>query len=196
MSMLSRLKVPVFTAGGMPKIDPGAYSLSVRGLTDAPDRFSLEEIKTWTATTVNARLTSVSGWSVRADWHGVLWRDFLPIARPLPQATHVTFVSLGEGYETTVSLSDLDHPRVVMAWAVGQEPLEPEYGGPLRMIIPNLYGYKSAKWLTRIEFVDSMQGGFWEDRGYSESGTIEPGVTLDCNTGQQRPISGGEVLDF
>jgi DMSO/TMAO reductase YedYZ molybdopterin-dependent catalytic subunit len=65
------------------------------------------------------------------------------------------------------------------------------------MVIPHLYGYKSAKWLGTIEFCDSMRGGYWEDRGYSRSGIIEQGHTLDMNTGGQSVyISGGEVLDF
>ena len=71
---------------------------------------------------------------------------------------------MGGGYSTTVSLSDLDHPKVLLVYGLEGEALERAYGGPLRMVIPQLYGYQSAKWLSRIEIVDSMRGGYWEDR--------------------------------
>jgi DMSO/TMAO reductase YedYZ molybdopterin-dependent catalytic subunit len=196
VSILSRLKVPSFTAGGVPDIDEALFRLQVEGLVQEPLAFSLEEIKGLPMSTVDARLTSVSGWSVRAHWQGVRWRDFLDALALLPEANHATFISLGEGYGTTVSLEALDHPRVLLVYSVDEEPLEVEYGGPLRMVIPHLYGYKSAKWLGKIEFTDSMQGGYWEDRGYSRSGIIAPGTTLDINTRVRRPIKGGEVIDF
>ena len=196
MSILSELKVPIFGAGGIPNKDGTDFQLTVEGLVRDPMVFSLEKIKELPLGTVNARLTSVSAWSVRADWQGVLWRDFIKTVALLPEASHATFSSHGSIYKTTVSLKDLDHPRVLLVYAVNEEPLEWEYGGPLRMVIPHLYGYKSAKWLKKIEFTNAMHGGFWEDRGYSRSGVIEPGTTLDINTGRKRNIKGGEILDF
>jgi len=196
LSILSKLKVPIFGAGGIPNRDETDFQLTVEGLVGEPMVFSLEKIKELPLSTVNARLTSVSAWSVRADWQGVLWRDFLKTVTPLPEASHATFSSHGSIYRTTVSLKDLDHPRVLLVYAVNEEPLEWEYGGPLRMVIPHLYGYKSAKWLKRIAFTNAMRGGFWEDRGYSRSGIIEPGTTLDINIGLKRDIKGGEILDF
>ena len=196
MSVLSRLGVPVFSAGGQPDIDIGRYVLAVGAMAQNAGQFSLEQIKGWPQSRIDARLTSVSGWSVRAVWEGILWRDFINISNPDPGARFAAFVSLGGGYDTTISLSDLDHGRVLLCHSVDGEPLEIEYGGPLRMIVPHLYGYKSAKWLGRIDFGTGMKGGYWEDRGYSRDGIIEPGVTLDMNTGQRRPIQGGEVVDF
>jgi len=196
MSILSELKVPVFGAGGMPAKDETNYNLTVEGQVKESITLSFEQIKELPSNTVNARFASVSGWSVRADWQGVLWKHFLDLVTLLPEASHATFSSHGSVYKTTVSLKDLNHPRVLLVYAVDGEPLEWEYGGPLRMVIPNLYGYKSAKWLKSIEFTDIMRGGFWEDRGYSRSGIIEPGTTLDINTGVRRNIRGGEILDF
>jgi DMSO/TMAO reductase YedYZ molybdopterin-dependent catalytic subunit len=196
MSILSRLKTPKFSAGGVPEVDESNFRLRVEGLVHPVLSVTLEEIKQWPKSAVSARLTSVSGFSVRATWEGVLWRDFIRLVHLLPEASHATFTSLGGGYSTTVSLSDLDHKRVLLVYGVEGEPLERAYGGPLRMVIPHLYGYKSAKWLSRIEMVDSMRGGYWEDRGYSRSGIIEAGTTLDVNTGVRKPISGGEVVDF
>jgi len=196
MSVLARLRVPAFEAGGMPEIDMAEYRLHVRGLVEEERSFTLEEIMALPASKVNARLTSVSGWSVRATWEGVLWRDFIRGLTVKRGASHAMFSSVGGSYETTVSLADLDHPRVLLVYAVEGESLEREYGGPLRMVIPNLYGYKSCKWLETITLTDSMKGGYWEDRGYTQSGVIEPGFTLDINTGTRRPISGGEVTEF
>jgi DMSO/TMAO reductase YedYZ molybdopterin-dependent catalytic subunit len=196
MSVLSRLRAPVFKAGGMPEIDTATYRLHVKGLVKEERSFTWEEIIALPASKVNARLTSVSGWSVRAIWEGVLWRDFFSAITLREEASHAAFSSFGGGYETAVSLADLDHPRVLLVYAVEGEPLEREYGGPLRMVIPHLYGYKSAKWLETITLTDTERGGYWEDRGYTESGIIEPGFTLDVNTKTRRPIPGGEVTEF
>ncbi|NIQ40387.1 MAG: molybdopterin-dependent oxidoreductase [Proteobacteria bacterium] len=196
MSNLDRLRVPVFKAGGMPDLDTQKYRLHVAGFVKKQRIFTWTEIKEFPRSAVNARLTSVSGWSVRATWEGILWRDFVGVVRPTKRATHATFSSVGGTYETTVALVDLDHPRVLLVYAVDGEPLEGEYGGPLRMVIPNLYGYKSCKWLETITLSDSMKGGYWEDRGYTRSGIIEQGTTLDLNTGRRRPIPGGEVTEF
>ena len=195
MSRLARLKVPVFLAEGKPRIDFETWRLRVEGLIEEPRVFSLAEIKALPFSRVDARLTSVSGWSVRAGWDGVLFSDFLKLLKLRPEANHVTFSSVG-GYDSTVALSDLIHPRVLLCYAVEGEPLEVEYGAPVRMIIPNLWGYKSVSCLGRIEFVSEMKGGFWEDRGYTREALIEPGYTLDINTRQHRQIKGGEIVEF
>ena len=196
MSILKDLGVPVFKAGGMPTIDLRTHVLSVGGLVEKEYGFSWKEILAMPRSIVDCRLTSVSGWSVRADWEGIKWNDFLKQISFRSEANHVRFNTMGGGYTTVVSCKDLEHPRVLLAYGVNGEPIEPEYGGPLRMVIPNLWGYKSCKWLGRIDFIDQMEGGYWEDRGYTRSGIIEPGLTLDVNTKTRRPISGGEILDF
>ncbi len=196
MSLLKDLRVPAFKAGGMPVIDLKNYYLLVGGLVQEEKHFSWQEILTMPRRQVNCRLTSVSGWSVRADWEGVKWNDFLRLISMEEGASHVRFTSVGGGYLTTASLRDLENPRVLLAYAVNGEPIEAEYGGPLRMVIPNLWGYKSCKWLGKIEFINQEAGGYWEDKGYTRSGLIEPGFTFDINTKARRPISGGEVTEF
>jgi DMSO/TMAO reductase YedYZ molybdopterin-dependent catalytic subunit len=196
MSILKDLGVPIFKAEGMPSIDLLTYRLSVKGLVTEERQFRWEEILTMPKSRVNCRLTSVSGWSVRVDWEGVQWSDFSKqISIPL-EASHIRFESVSGGYKTVVSLKDVENPRVLLTYGVNGEPIEPEYGGPLRMVIPNLWGYKSCKWLGRIDFIDQMEGGYWEDRGYSRSGVIEPGFTFDINTKTRRPIRGGEITEF
>jgi DMSO/TMAO reductase YedYZ molybdopterin-dependent catalytic subunit len=196
MSILKDLGVPVFKAGGMPTIDLSTYILSIEGLVQRGKYFSWREILAMPKSQINCRLTSVSGWSIRAEWEGIRWGDFLKQISIDSKAKYARFASVGEGYRTTIAVSDLEKPRVLLAYGVNGIPIEPEYGGPLRMVIPNLWGYKSCKWLGKIEFVDQMEGGYWEDRGYSRDGIIEPGFTLDINTKTQRPIIGGEVVEF
>jgi DMSO/TMAO reductase YedYZ molybdopterin-dependent catalytic subunit len=196
MSILKELGVPIFKAGGMPTIDLRTYTLSVGGLVEKDYRFSWQEILAMPKSKIDCRLTSVSGWSVRADWEGIQWNDFLKCISVHLEANHVRFSTVGGGYTTVVRCKDLENPRVLLAYGVNGAPIELEYGGPLRMVIPNLWGYKSCKWLGQVDFIEQMEGGYWEDRGYTRSGIIEPGFTLDVNTKTQRPIKGGEVTEF
>jgi DMSO/TMAO reductase YedYZ molybdopterin-dependent catalytic subunit len=196
MSILKDLGVPAFKAGGMPPIDIQTYVLSAGGLVEEERHFSWQEVLAMPKSKVNCRLTSVSGWSVRADWEGIRWSDFLREITVNAKANHVRFTTVGGGYSTVVNCKDLENPRILLAYGVNGEPIEPDYGGPLRMVIPNLWGYKSCKWLGRIDFIDQMEGGYWEDRGYTRSGRIEPGFTLDINTKTRRPIKGGGVTEF
>ncbi|MDR3591333.1 MAG: molybdopterin-dependent oxidoreductase [Negativicutes bacterium] len=196
MSMLKVLNTPVFAAEGVLHLEPKTLTLAVDGLAAGSRSFSLEQLKgEFPAETVNMRLTSVSGWSVRADWNGLLWHDFVRRVGPAESARYALFYS-GSEYTTCVLLSDLAASHSMLVWGVGGEPLEDEYGGPLRTVIPNLWGYKSCKWLTRISFVEKYVTGYWELRGYTHRGEIEPGETFDVNSQKYRAIPGGEVTQF
>jgi len=196
MSILNDLGVPIFKAGGMPTIDLVTYVLSAGGMVKEKRLFSWQDILAMPKSRVNCRLTSVSGWSVRADWEGIKWNDFLQEISVHAGANDVRFSTVGRSYTTVVSAIDLENPRALLVYGVNGDRIEPDYGGPLRMVIPNLWGYKSCKWLGEIDFIDQMEGGYWEDRGYTRSGIIEPGLTLDINTKTRRPIKGGEITEF
>lgn len=195
MSKMKELEVPVFQAEQIPPVDLSTYTLQVTGLVDEETHFSWKELQAMPHTEVDARLTSVSGWSVRLNWNGILWREFIKHVPVRSDATHVLFRSLGD-YTTGVPLSDLDHPRVLLVDGVDGEPIESEYGAPLRLMMPNLWGYKSCKWLAEIHFTDRMIPGFWETRGYSLDGEIEEHRTTDWNTQTQRHCGPGEVTEF
>jgi DMSO/TMAO reductase YedYZ molybdopterin-dependent catalytic subunit len=195
MTILKDLHTPIFAAEGVPDhTDVDGWAVALTGMI-APRTLAFADLRRLPNSTVNCRLTSVSGWSVRADWNGIAWRDFIAAFPPLPAATHANFLSPG-GYATAIPLATLDHPRVLLAWAVAGEPLEPDYGGPLRMVVPVLWGYKSCKWVCRIDFTDRMVPGYWETRGYTVHGAIEAGLTLDVNTRTRRMIKAGEVTEF
>ncbi len=195
MSILKKLGTPIFYAEGMPNIDINDYKLTVDGMIDNPMEFDLRTIKAMPKTIVDARLTSVSRWSVRAKWEGVLFSEFIKRFVLQKGVDYITFISV-TGYDTTVELKALLHPRVLLCYAVNGEDLEIEYGGPLRMFVPNKWGYKSVKALSVIRFTDKMQGGFWEDRGYSRIADIESCEIFDVNSQSYKYIQGGEVTEF
>lgn len=190
------MKPPVFYAEGVPEYDEKDWRLEVSGLVKAARHFSLHDLKAMRVSVINARLTSVSGWSYRADWEGVVFSDFLEHLDLKPDASHVTFVGLG-GYDSTVPLKATLHPHFMLCLGMNGEPLAREYGAPLRVICTHLWGYKSVKGLGKIIFGDTMKPGYWESRGYPLDGVITPGYTLDINSGQRRYIhGGGEVTEF
>jgi DMSO/TMAO reductase YedYZ molybdopterin-dependent catalytic subunit len=195
MSELKRLRTPVFAAEGVPSIEPSTFELIING-TGFNQKLSLPTLQTtFPFKRLNTRLTSVSGWSVRVSWDGILWDDFIHQLPPDTNAQFVLFTSIAD-YTTCVRLDNLTNSRAMLVWGVDGEALEAEYGGPLRMVIPHLWGYKSCKWLTGITFIKKYQAGYWETRGYSHEGTIEAGETLDVNTQKSRSIPGGEVINF
>ncbi|MDQ7823906.1 MAG: molybdopterin-dependent oxidoreductase [Candidatus Eremiobacteraeota bacterium] len=112
----------------------------------------------------------ITGWSVLdVTWEGVLWKDFLARIRLLPGGRFVRFISHG-GYSASFSLQELE--GAILADTLEGQPLAPERGGPLRLVAPELYGYKSVKGLRRIEITAARLLGFWELWGYGPSGKI------------------------
>jgi DMSO/TMAO reductase YedYZ molybdopterin-dependent catalytic subunit len=198
LSILKELETPIFYAEGIPRhLTAGNYVLAVDGLVPGgPRSFTFADLEAMPLTTVNARLTSVSGWTVRADWQGVRFTDFLTgLSVDLKTTTHVNFTSFGR-YTTCVPLEALRYEKVLVCYKVGGEYLELEYGGPVRIFIPHLWGYKSCKGLARMTFTDRTIPGYWETRGYPDRAEIEPGRILDINSGETRTISGGEIVEF
>ncbi|ADR19252.1 molybdopterin-dependent oxidoreductase [Calditerrivibrio nitroreducens] len=198
MGYLKNIKCPIFNAEGLkPKDLPPIeeYFIEIGGNTDKAGKYLLKDfLSNFEKRVVNCRLTSVSRFSVRANWGGVLWSDFMKWVGDVTYK-YVYFESYGK-YATVVEKEDMSNERILICNEVEGEPLEFAYGGPIRMVIPNLWGYKSCKWLKRIFFIDEYIVGFWESRGYDDRGLIEPCVLLDVNTGNFKKIKGGEVLEF
>ncbi len=161
---------PVLDLGIHPKIDPAGWSLRVFG--------AVEETVTWDWPGFQAQaqvrevtdIHCVTTWS-RFDnaWEGVATRTVLDAVRPLEAAAFVVLHS-HDGYTTNLPLADFAAANAILAHSWNGQPLSAEHGGPVRLIVPHLYLWKSAKWLQRIEFTTADKPGFWEERGYHERG--------------------------
>ena len=112
----------------------------------------------------------VTRWSVlNVKWEGISFVEIYKLAKPKLEAKHVMFKSYDD-YYTNVPLSYLLRENVILAFKLNDKPLPPEHGGPLRVLIPDLYVWKSAKWLKEIEFMTKNRMGYWETRGYHPIG--------------------------
>ncbi|MGE5335653.1 MAG: sulfite oxidase-like oxidoreductase [Nitrososphaerota archaeon] len=159
-------KWPVLTYEPTPKFDAQAYRFTVSGAVAEPFELTWDELLALPRVQLTSDFHCVTTWS-RFDnaWEGVHIREILQRAKPLPEAQFVMAHSF-TGYTTNMPLADLDDDDVLIAFTHDGQPLEPEHGGPVRLIVPKLYAYKSAKWLSGLEFMEKDRPGFWEVRGY------------------------------
>ena len=193
MPNLFDLNVPVFWAEGQPTIPASGYELSVGGLVERPVTLAIGRIRELAVDEVDCRLTSVTRWSVRAAWRGILMSRIVEMVNPRPEARFVRLTSFGGAYTTTVELADLGHPRAVFAVAANGEDLTVEYGGPVRAVFPQLWGYKSAKSVVAVDFLPAYESGYWEQRGYEGDARITATKLHDLNSRATRAHPGGEV---
>jgi DMSO/TMAO reductase YedYZ molybdopterin-dependent catalytic subunit len=197
MSKLKEMGTPVFWAEGHPgELRAEAWEVEVGGLVENPVTLTYEEILALPQVVVEARLTSVSGFSVGGLWGGVRLGDLFDVVQARAEASHVQFFSYGRVYSTSIPLEVARRERTLLAHAFEGEPLESDYGGPVRIVCPYLWGYKSAKSVIAITLVDRPIPGFWETRGYPDSAQIKPRRIFDVNSGTWRRIPGGEVTGF
>jgi len=145
---------------------PTDWKLKITGKVENPFELTWEEFLALPRTTMTADFHCVTTWS-RYDntWEGMHIREILQRARPLPSAKYVTAHSW-TGYTTNLPVADLNDDDVMIVIKHDSKDLEPDHGGPVRLIVPKLYAYKSAKWLDGLEFMEHDRPGFWEQRGY------------------------------
>jgi DMSO/TMAO reductase YedYZ molybdopterin-dependent catalytic subunit len=188
---------PAMWAEGHPgKLEAEGWEVSIGGSVESPVILTYEEILDLPQAVVDARLTSVSGFTFGGAWGGVRLSEVFSLVRPAPGASHVQFVSYREHYTTSIPLEVARRERTLLATTFDAEPLESDYGGPVRIFCPYLWGYKSAKSVIAIRLVDRSIPGFWETRGYPDSAQIKPRRIFDVNSGRMRRIPGGEVTGF
>jgi DMSO/TMAO reductase YedYZ molybdopterin-dependent catalytic subunit len=157
---------PVLHYGPIPKFDESEWDLTVDGLVEEPFTLSYAELKALPNVDVTADMHCVTGWSTLDNaWHGVSFKTLRDRAKPKPEAKWV-IAHCDYGYTSNLSLQAMDEEDVLVAWAHGGEDLTPEHGYPLRLVAPQRYAWKSAKWLRGLEFTDHNRRGFWEVRGY------------------------------
>lgn len=164
------LKWPVLHAGSVPRFDPAKWDFRVNGLVEEPVRFTWAEFHGLPQTEVVSDFHCVTRWS-RLDnhWKGVLFTDVLQRVKSKPGATHV-LVLAEEGYTSNVPLEDLERPDVLFAFEHDGAELPAEHGGPVRLVVPQLYAWKSVKWVRGMTLLDHDQLGFWERNGYHAYG--------------------------
>jgi DMSO/TMAO reductase YedYZ molybdopterin-dependent catalytic subunit len=163
-------RFPVLHVGDVPDIDPATWDLSVFGLARSPRRFTFDELRSLPAVEVVTDIHCVTKWSkFDTRWEGVRFRDLLALVDPDPLARFI--VEHAElGYTTNLPIADLLGDDTLIAWAFDGQPIEAKHGGPVRMVVPARYFWKSAKWLRGIELVADDQPGFWERNGYHNVG--------------------------
>jgi len=160
-------KWPVLHAGDVPDVDVATWTLQLTGQVEEPVSLTYDELRALPATTVTTDIHCVTRWSrFDAGFTGVHWRELAKLCRPKP-AAGFAIAHAEQGFTANVPLAALEDEQALVAYEADGEPLTPEHGGPVRLVIPSRYFWKSAKWLTGIELSSIDKPGFWERYGYN-----------------------------
>lgn len=158
---------------GYPSFHPDTYRLTVNGMVENPFSLSLHDILHHPAATEIRNYQCVTGWSVpHVTWRGIRLSDLLDRAMPHGDAHALTFYSFDGVYTESLTMEQARRPDVMVAYSLNDKPLAQAQGAPLRLVVPEMYGYKYIKWLDRIEAVRRPADGFWEVRGYDRDAYI------------------------
>ena len=161
---------PVLHAGATPRTDLARWTFSLTGLVERPVSWSWPEFQALPASRVFADMHCVTRWSLLDNtWEGVLVSELLKRVTLAAEARFVLVRSDG-GYTTNLTLDEFRAEDCLLAWSHNGRALEPDHGGPLRLIVPRLYAWKSAKWIRGVEFLQEDAQGFWEENGYHNHG--------------------------
>ena len=160
---------PVLDLGVQPEISLGEWRLSLSGLVEKPATFSWDEFSALPRVDDVSDFHCVTTWSkYDCRWGGVAFTTLYELVQPKPEASFVYFTSY-DGYSTNVTLAQCLDEDVLIATRFDGAPLAREHGGPARVIIPKLYAWKGAKFVSGITFLAEDKLGFWEVRGYSNT---------------------------
>jgi DMSO/TMAO reductase YedYZ molybdopterin-dependent catalytic subunit len=153
--------------GSVKHMDPARYHLKVSGLIDRPKSLSYADLQALPQTRLTETFHCVTGWSVPdVAWAGVALPDLLDAVGVRPGARGVRFTSFDGAYTESLTLEQARGRGVIIATSMLGKPVTYEHGGPVRMYVSRMYGYKSTKWLGGIEVVGQAAPGYWEVRGY------------------------------
>lgn len=162
--------------GGYPDISEANFRLTVGGLVEAPQVLTMAALLRLPKTIEARNFQCVTGWVVPdVTWSGVRLSEIAKLAKVHPDARYVTFYSADGVYTDSLALDQIKDD-VLLAYQINGQPLPIEQGYPLRLIVPEMYGYKSIKWVHRLEFVTEQQLGYWEVRGYAANAYISGGL--------------------
>ena len=159
---------PVLSAGPTPHVDTADWSFSITGLVDDPVTWTWDELLALPSEDVTTDIHCVTRWSkLDTRWHGVSVDVLL---EDVESSAEFVRAFCDGGYTTNLPLDDVTDGQAWIAYEYGGEPLEPEHGGPARLLVPHLYLWKSAKWIRGLELLDQDEPGFWEGLGYHNRG--------------------------
>jgi DMSO/TMAO reductase YedYZ molybdopterin-dependent catalytic subunit len=159
-------KWPVLHAGTVPNTDLATWDFTVSGEVEEPLRLTWDELTALPATEIKLDIHCVTRWSrFDTSFKGVHWRDLAELASPKPSGRFVV-AQAEQGFTANVPLAAIEDENALIAYEADGEPLTPEHGWPLRLVVPSKYFWKSAKWLRGLQLLDRDQPGFWERYGY------------------------------
>ncbi|MFQ1000592.1 molybdopterin-dependent oxidoreductase [Modestobacter sp. SSW1-42] len=159
--------------GAVPEVTPDAYRLAVSGLVERSAEHTLAALQAMPQTELVRDFQCVTGWRVRAvPWVGVPLSHLLDLAGPTGGATAVRLTSSDGEYTESLTLEQARRPDVLVALRMLGSPVTHDHGGPVRLYAAPMYGYKSIKWLDRIELTAEVRPGYWEARGYDLDGWV------------------------
>lgn len=159
--------------GPTPHINASDYILRIDGLVEQPFELNYSEIRSLPRTSESVTLDCVTGPSARANWTGISLKGLLDRAQINDTAIEVVFLC-ADGYSTSLTVAEASDSGVILAYGMNGVTLPADHGFPLRLVVPNNWGYKWAKWVTHIQLVDSDFKGYWERVGWADDATITP----------------------
>jgi DMSO/TMAO reductase YedYZ molybdopterin-dependent catalytic subunit len=159
--------------GEFPHKAKAQYQLAVKGLVDKPAVFSYDELLAMSPMTLTRDFQCVTGWRVpKVKWKGVLLSDVLKKVGVKPEARALRFTSFDGAYSESLTLDQARRSDVMVAYEMEGKPITSDHGGPVRLYVAPMYGYKSCKWLSGIELTDHVIPGYWEENGYDVDGWV------------------------
>ncbi|HWJ32216.1 MAG TPA: molybdopterin-dependent oxidoreductase [Gaiellaceae bacterium] len=160
-------------SGSMPLFDRRTWRLELAGLVRKPRSLTYQDLLALPRAEQVSTFHCVTGWTVEnVHWAGVRLEHLLALAEPLPAARAIRFVSLEQPYNDSLTLQQATLSDVMLAYEMDGRPLTRAHGSPARVVIPEMYGYKGVKWLTRMELVSSQPTGYWEGLGYDQNAWV------------------------
>ena len=162
----------IYAALGVPQIKLETWRLQTKGLVENPLTFSFDDLQGLPQVKLTRDFHCVTAWSIKdVVWEGVAFRELARLTRVKPEAKWVMF-HCADGYTAPLPLEDAMVEDSLLAFKMNGKPIPEQQGFPARPFIPHLYGWKSAKWLTEIEFLSEYRDGYWEFYGYHERGNV------------------------
>ena len=159
-------KWPVLHAGSVPRTDLDAWDFRVFGEVEEPLTLSWDELQALPSAEITVDIHCVTRWSrFDTSFRGVHWRELAGLVRPKPTARYL-LAHAEQDFTSNVPLGALEDDDALIAYEADGEPLTPDHGWPLRLVVPSRYFWKSAKWLRGLELLSSDRPGFWERYGY------------------------------